>query len=126
MENGVIPDKNIQASDEIAGNPASEGRLNGPSNWSWYGDRPPPWIQADISYQTQISGVITQGDGGRSNNPSYIDWLTSLKISTFEMSTDDVEVFVTDEDGTVKVSRKQRTLSFLYKQRIYCITASQS
>ena len=113
MENGDIPNENIQASGELDDFPASDGRLNGPSNWSWHGDRPPPWIQADIGYQTHISGVITQGDGGRSNNPIYIDWLTSLKISTFEMSSYDVEVFVTDEDGIVKVNEKtNNTLSF--------------
>ena len=103
MENGDIPDGRIQASRELRNYPASKGRLNGPSNWAWYGERSPPWIQADIGYQTHISGVITQGDGGLQDS---VDWLTSLKISTFEMSTNDVEVFVTDEHGSVKVSMK--------------------
>ena len=101
MANSEIPDKNIQASHEHTNKPATHARLNGPSFWSTYRDTYPsvqPWIQADIGYQTPISGVATQGDGGGT------EWVTSLKVSTFSSSTSDVEVFIKDSEGNAMVS----------------------
>ena len=102
MKSGDIPDANIQA---VSYNyyPAHKGRLNDePSCWSLLGSRfQSPWIQADISYQTYVSGVITQGDGGFGGNAN---WVTSLKVSTFGVNTNDTEEFVKDGNGQVKVS----------------------
>ena len=60
-----------------------------------------PWVQADIGYQTYVSGVVTQGDGGDGGD----DWISSIKVSTFLMSTNDEEVFVKDGQGEVIVSK---------------------
>ena len=102
MKSGDIPDANIQA---VSYNyyPAHKGRLNDePSCWTLNGDRfQSPWIQADIGYQTYVSGVVTQGDGGVGD---VANWVTSLKVSTFEVNTNDTEEFVTDDNGKVKVS----------------------
>ena len=106
MENGDIPDENIKASH--VGRDPWEARLNGQTFWYCSGDIIAPWIQADISYQTYVSGVITQGDGGdiftNGRVGTTVDWVTSLKVSTFSMSISDQEVFVTDEEGNIKVS----------------------
>ena len=99
MESGDIPDANIQASTYYV-NPAKNGRLSlDLCPWSAAGSVSNPWIQADIGYQTYVSGVITQGGCGL--NP---DWVTTLKISTFEVNTNDAEEFVTDDSGQVKAS----------------------
>ena len=96
MENGDIPDENIQASSEHSNYPACNARLNGIFPWiGYYEDE--PWIQADIGYQTYMSGIVIQGGG-------YTDWVTSFKVSTFFMSINDSEIFVTDENGSVMVS----------------------
>ncbi|XP_072016823.1 lactadherin-like [Amphiura filiformis] len=97
MTNNTIPDENIIASSEL-NNPAyvaSKGRLNGPSVWvAAYGQTGPIWIQADIGYQTYVSGVITQGDG----QPNYPDYVTSFSVSTFR-TTGANEMFVEDQNG---------------------------
>ena len=101
MENYDIPDEDIQASSEDAkdGDYARNARLNGGSKWEVISD-PQPWIQADIGYQTYVSGVITQGDGYTGVLPgTYADWVTSFNVSTFLTSTDDTEVFVVNEHG---------------------------
>ena len=103
MENGDIPDENIRASHEHSKNPAKKGRLNGKSFWSTYRDTYPSnqsWIQADIGYQTPISGVATQGDG----QLEHAEWVTSLKVSTFLMNPSDDEVFIKDSKGNAMVS----------------------
>ena len=64
MENGDIPNENIEASHQYSSYPASKARLNGIKFWACAGSLASPWIQADIGYQTYVSGVITQGDGG--------------------------------------------------------------
>ena len=101
VENGSIPNGNIKASDHFDGFEPWKGRLNGEGFWAWRGSVEEPWIEADLGYQTYVSGVITQGDGGVGNGKTE-DWVTSLKVST-KMTPNDSEVFVT-EDGTVKVS----------------------
>ena len=101
MENGDIPDENIRASHERNDKRAKKGRLNGKSFWSTYKGTYPSnqsWIQADICYQTLISGVATQGDG------QHKEWVTSLKVSSFSMNTSDEEVFIKDTKGNAMVS----------------------
>ena len=100
MRNGDIPDANIRASSESSSSDyaARAGRLNVYRYWypvSWDNER---WIQADIGYQTYVSGVATQGYG------SY--WVTSFKVSTFYMTTADDEIFVSENRGIVKVNLK--------------------
>ena len=78
MENGDIPDANIQAIvSTYSDYPARNGRLSGTQLWSVPGSVSNPWIQADIGYQTYVSGVVTQGDGGHYSP----DWVTTLKVS---------------------------------------------
>ena len=99
MENGDIPDGNIQASSTHLSFDPWKARLNGQSAWLAKYQAISQWIQADITYQTYVSGVVTQGAG-----VPHPDHTTSLKVSTFVMSTSDAEVFVSDEHGNVKVS----------------------
>ena len=102
MESGDIPDANIQAV-SYDFYPANNGRLNcEPPGWTLYGPSfQSPWIQADIGYQTYVSGVVTQGNGGFSD---VANWVTTPKVSTFEVNTNDAEEFVKDDNGHVKVS----------------------
>ena len=106
MKNGDIPDVNITASSEFIlpknsmdgeGNGyAREARLNRRSCWrAKLSSTKKPWIQADIGYQTNVSGVVTQGDGGIGPE----DWVKTLKVSTFFKSTNDTEIFVKDDPG---------------------------
>ena len=107
MENGDIPNANIKGSsiNTHYGTTyhAHLARLN--SNTFTFllagSDGSMPWIQADIGYQTCVTGVITQGDG----NPNYYpDWFTKVTVSTFLSTTDDsAEVFI-EENGATKVS----------------------
>ena len=92
MKNGNIPEENIQASASRASEPA-QARLDGASSWAAPNSEIPPWIQANIGYQTYVSGVVTQGKSGIQT------WVTSIKVSTFLLTTSDQEVFVTDEMG---------------------------
>ncbi|XP_072016512.1 lactadherin-like [Amphiura filiformis] len=97
MQNNDIPDENIRASSESnSGNyQARLGRLNDPSCWAALtGQTGTIWIQADIGYQTHVSGVITQGDGGIGSP----DWVTTFKVSTF-LTTGANEVFLEDQNG---------------------------
>ena len=96
MENGDIPNENVQASSKISPNEAWKARLNGLSYWLASLRHPYPWIQADIGYQTYITSVVTQG-----MNSAYS---TKLKISTFYNSINDDEIFISDESSHVKVS----------------------
>ena len=103
MENGDIPDENIQALAIYSSSyPAHNGRLNSASSvyWAARGSTQEPWIQADIGYQTYVSGVATQGvpDGC---------WTTSIKVSTFYMTTNDNEMYVSEDGngGMAKVTK---------------------
>ncbi|XP_072048651.1 uncharacterized protein [Amphiura filiformis] len=98
MESGEISDADITASSEHStSTPAEEARLNGKGTWL-ASDSTDQWIQANIGYMTYILGVITQGDGGSGN---YNNWVSSFKVSTFFLSTNDPEVFVMHQNGTV-------------------------
>ena len=95
MENGDIPDTSITASH--SGH--LKGRLQG-QNWYVSMGITDPWIQADIGYQTCVSGVVTQGDGDSGN---LADWVSSFWVSTFQTNTASTEVFI-KENGVNKVS----------------------
>ena len=99
MANGDIPDANIEASNHAGQHYAKNGRLNYADTWALRGSTSDAWIQADIGYQTYISGLITQGDGGV--GPPC--WVTSVRVSTFSVTTSDPEVFIQEENGDVKV-----------------------
>ena len=105
MENNDIPDGNIKASSTSDPdiNQPFNARLNGLSCWAGLKGEISPWIQADIGYQTSVSGVVTQGGGGTGNN---LHWVTSFNVSTFSMSVSDTEVFIKNEDGTPIVSKR--------------------
>ena len=98
MENGDIPDEKIIASAELIDQKGTENesgharqaRLNGKFCWRAKRSEVKPWIQADIGYQTYVSGVVTQGDG-EVGGP---DWVKTMKVSTFFVSENDAEVFV--------------------------------
>ena len=103
MESGDISNENIRASslwlneEGVNARPAWHARLNGKS--CWIGTGTTAWIQADIGYQTYASGVVTQGDGGVGGKNGYPDWVTSIKVSTFSVSSNDKEVFIKDDKG---------------------------
>ena len=101
MENGDIGDEDIQASDSEDHWPGSDGRLNGRRRWSAdLGSDKEPWIQADIEYQTYVSGVLIQGDGDGDYGD---DWVTSFKVST-SLHWSSVKTFIEDGDGNEMVS----------------------
>ena len=100
MESGDIPDANIQAIPSTYNYfPARYGRLSSTPPWTVPGSVSNPWIQTDIGYQTNVYGVVTLGDGGY----LHPNWVTSLKVSTFKVSTNDTEEFVMDGNEQVKV-----------------------
>ena len=102
MKSGEIPDVNIKASSFYDTRPPEYGRLDAPTSWTIGISVSSPWIQADIGYQTNVSGVITQGAGGGGR---VANWVTSLKVSTFKINdTGDAEEFVRDDNGLVKVN----------------------
>ena len=92
IQNGDIPDANIQAS-----HVSSKGRLcsRSPFHKHVTGN---PWIQANIGYQTRVSGVVTQGDGQRDG-----DWVTSFWVSTSPTSSANALIYI-QENGQRKVS----------------------
>ena len=109
MENGDIPDANIMVSD---GN--QKGRLNTPNpvelTPSQITNGNDPWIQADIGYQTCVSGVVTQGDG---EGGADEDWVTSFWVSSFQTSTTSTQVFI-KENGENKASLILFSLIVIY------------
>ena len=105
MENGDIVDENIMASSEFSPPKAFKpwkARLNGDFKWMASSSDSQPWIQADIGYQTHVSGVVTQGEGDHVGDS---DWIKSIKVSTFYMTTSDEEIFVKDLGGEIKVNK---------------------
>ena len=92
MKNGDIPDGSIHAiSFRNANTIPTNGRLDGSGQWSADGSISNPWIQADIGYQTYVSGVVTQGCG----NNAYSCWITKIQVSTFT-SESSLEAFIED------------------------------
>ena len=101
MESGAIPNSAITASSQDLWATAAHGRLNGARFWTPSPLDAEPWIQADIGYLTNVSGVITQGNGGISTD----NWVTSLKVSTSVDTEHDTLVFIQAIDtGTDKVN----------------------
>ena len=103
----LIPQENIKASSteyESYHQPWL-ARLNGQSFWAGSRSDSTPWIQADLGYSTNVSGVVTQGDGRDIPDQSLPDWVTSIKVSTLLASTNDAEVFIKDEAGIDIVSK---------------------
>ena len=102
-DKNMIPDSNIEASSISASDRLPEyARLNGPSYWQGNSSDSNPWIQADLGYQTQISGVVTQGGGGEGGDS--LDFITSFSVSTFFEKTSNPEMYV-KESGSKKVCR---------------------
>ena len=105
MENGDILNGMIKASEVSSNFYAHLARLNS-IEYAWLEEGSGgsmPWIQADIGYQTSVTGIITQGD---SVDTTHRDWFTKLKISTFidtPTTTSYTEVFI-EENGAPKVS----------------------
>ena len=99
VESGTILDANFETSHYIDGDdnylPPYKARLHGSSAWRVPKSIPNPWIQADIGYATNVSGLLTQGNGAH-------QWITKLKVSTFTAAVDS-EVFIKDEDDDDKV-----------------------
>ena len=115
MKSDDIPNGNIKASSIYSESfDAYKARLNSFSIWWAEETAVEPWIQADLGYQTNVSGLITQGDGGFGGNA---DWITSLKVSTFALSLSDVEVFIKNDDGSDMV--KYRSLYRISRDREY-------
>ena len=124
MESGEIPDDNIQASTWRDIYYPWKARLNGKLHWlSAKNTGSEEWIQADIGYQTIVSGVVTQGDGGLGN----ADWVTAIKVSSFKTSTNDTEIYVMDKFGIPIVSssiNKPKTNQSCTFKHCMCIIAS--
>ena len=100
VENGDIPDANFEASHSYSDSYGPhQARLNRPSRWAVDGSISGPWIQVDIGYSTNVSGLLTQGQtwGGVGR------WITKLKVSTFTVADEQEEVFIKDENGADKV-----------------------
>ena len=102
VENGDIPDANFNAS---RGFPF-RARLNGPTVWWVNGTTSSPWIQVDIGYSTNITGLLTQSMKYKQDT-----WITKLKVSTFT-TTSDQEVFISDGNGKEKVNITDHLLRF--------------
>ena len=123
MENGDIPDENIQASSTYsAAFAAWKGRLNWPTSWYDVSSDIFSWIQADIGYQTSVSGVVTQGSGGHDGD--Y--WVTAIKVSTFQLSLDDEEVFIADDNGNDMVISPPLNRTLLHRIKMQWVTVKIS
>ena len=115
MKNGDIPDESISASAYRTGKSSRAvgrdvdfvpalARLDGIMYWSTSGSEVEPWIQADIGYQTYVSGIITQGCGD--NN--YRCYTTTLKVSTYATNVTSSEgKFITESGTTQPMVREQ-------------------
>ena len=102
MENGDIPDANIEASHSLNDSKygPQQARLNGQGKpWRVSGSVSSPWIQVDIGYSTSVSGLLTQG---YENDNGVGRWITKLKVSSFT-AANVPEVFIKDENGVDKV-----------------------
>ena len=88
------------ASSFVPGFPPYHARLDGNSTWAARGSLSSAWIQADIGYQTNVSGVVIQGDNGAGKTT---DWMTKVKVSTFLNDDNDPEVLIKNDDGSDKV-----------------------
>ena len=94
-ENRDIPD-GIQASSAYSSAYAAwKARLNGPYTWCEISSGCIfSWIQANSGYQTSVSGVVTRGSGGYGGDYR----VRLMKVSTFERRSEDMEIFITDDN----------------------------
>jgi len=96
MNDYSILDDNLKASADRDERDATYARLDRNKNnlrsWAAFGSEVEPWVQADLGYQTSVSGIITQGCG----HPAYSCWVTSVKVSYFVYSDTGDELFVED------------------------------
>ena len=107
-----IPDGSIQASSERDSTmAASEGRLHGNVRWRPANSDTQAWIQADLGRLVNVYGIQTQGSG-------VYNWVTTLKVSTFQNvpGMGDVGNFIHDgSDVMVRIKRKRRrNVSLVY------------
>ena len=112
VENDDIPNEGVHTSSSESCCRAWKARLNGPNKWSAPASEVEPWIQADINYQTYVSGVLTQGDGDAGSKAG--DWITSFNVSTFLVNSDSVQMFVQDDNGNVLVSLNTQVYKLLF------------
>ena len=104
MKDKSIPDGNIRASSQYSQSfHVKYARLDHSSSWSAATTDDEPWIQADIGYETKVSGLVTQGDGG---SGKYDDWVITLKVSIYDdvtRNSDGPGIFVGDDGNGHKV-----------------------
>ncbi|XP_038066899.1 lactadherin-like [Patiria miniata] len=93
LEDGDIPDENIQASSNARNRPPSKARLNGPSFWS-PASGPGAWIEVSLLQSTEVAGVITQGKA--------VFFVNTFKVSYKPPSSSRL-VYVTESNGSIKL-----------------------
>ncbi|XP_072048369.1 lactadherin-like isoform X2 [Amphiura filiformis] len=102
MNNDDIRDGDIKASAALVSYEAVHARLDGNGAWVAPGGTPfllaykTQWIEANIGYQTHVSGIITQGDAAVFKTIG--SWVSSFKVSYF-LSVNGNEMFVMDQSG---------------------------
>ncbi|PFX33163.1 Neuropilin-2 [Stylophora pistillata] len=97
MENKEIPDANINVSSQLdADHSAKEARLNSKGGWSALNNNFNQWLQVNIGYNSQVTGVATQGMTGNDQ------WVSRYRI---QYSSDGVtfEFYNSTEDSSAKV-----------------------
>ena len=94
MKDGDIPNGNIRASSYYNNHYPYYARLDGYGFWKVFDSRS-PWIQADIGYQTYVTGVATQGVGSAR--------VTSFAVAAFLKTTSDDPILVSEPGRTNKV-----------------------
>ena len=103
MENREIPDANIRVSSQLDGDHgAKEARLNSKADgdkgggWSALNNNFNQWLQVNIGYNSQVTGVATQGMTGNDQ------WVSRYRI---QYSSDGVtfEFYNSTEDSSAKV-----------------------
>ena len=107
MQSGSIPDNSITASSEQnAGTPAKNGRLNYTAGSSWCASTNDsnPYLQIDLETLQIICAVSTQG------NSQADEWVTTY---TLQSSRDGKTWADYEEDGQVKVNCRVGLLASL-------------
>lgn len=104
MENGAIPDSQVNASSSFGSSQPHYARLNSQpvqrnrkGSWSSVSNNPSQWLQIDLGDQfTNVTCVATQG---RQDHPQ---WVTKYNL---QYSNDTITFhFYTDEQGQAKVN----------------------
>ena len=106
MESGGIPDANFEASHKYnASYGPHKARLHGPSGWGVSTSISSPWIQVDIGYSTNVTGLLTQGSQALQSDGGQYYWITKLTVSTFYAAANDSEVLLTDGNSDPPVAK---------------------